>query len=99
MGPLEVTSEAPTPDEAWMDYANCIGAEADLFFPARGESSKAARAICRECFVRQDCLDYALETDQRKGIWGGLNRRERNKEARRLSGIGYDQAQEYSANL
>ena len=29
--------------------------------------------------VRQDCLEYALENDERFGIWGGLSERERRK--------------------
>ena len=29
------------------------------------------------CEVRAQCLEYALETDQRSGVWGGLSERER----------------------
>jgi WhiB family transcriptional regulator, redox-sensing transcriptional regulator len=29
------------------------------------------------CPVIDDCLEYALETNQRSGIWGGTSERER----------------------
>jgi WhiB family redox-sensing transcriptional regulator len=31
------------------------------------------------CDVRGECLEYALEHDERFGIWGGLSERERRK--------------------
>ena len=31
---------------SWQDYANCRGADADLFFPERGASTRKAKAIC-----------------------------------------------------
>jgi WhiB family redox-sensing transcriptional regulator len=33
--------------------------------------------------VRAECLDFALENDERFGIWGGLSERERRKFRRR----------------
>jgi len=39
---------------AWHDRANCKGANADLFFPERGASTRTAKGICRECQVRGD---------------------------------------------
>jgi len=38
----------------WQDQANCKGANADLFFPERGASTRTAKAICRECQVRAE---------------------------------------------
>jgi WhiB family redox-sensing transcriptional regulator len=29
--------------------------------------------------VRAECLEYALEEDERFGIWGGMSERERRK--------------------
>ncbi len=48
-----------------------------IFFPDRGGSSKAARAICARCPVRAECLQYALERGEMFGIWGGTSERER----------------------
>ena len=56
---------------SWQDYANCRGADADLFFPERGASTRKAKSICGACEVRGECLDYAIEMGEKFGIWGG----------------------------
>jgi len=66
-------------DLAWQDGANCRGANADLFFPERGASTRAAKAICRECQVRPECLEFAIVTGEKFGIWGGMSERERRR--------------------
>jgi WhiB family redox-sensing transcriptional regulator len=66
-------------DLAWQDQANCKGANADLFFPERGASTRAAKAICRECLVREDCLEFAITAGEKFGIWGGMSERERRR--------------------
>lgn len=66
----------------WPSRAACIEADPELFFPI-GETGPAllqiaeAKQICSRCPVRQECLEWALETDQRAGIWGGLSEGER----------------------
>lgn len=62
----------------WRSRAACIG-RAKLFFPRHGGNFDAAKAICRSCPVRQDCLDEALRLNIEWGIWGGLSRPQRNK--------------------
>lgn len=64
---------------AWQDLANCRGADPDLFFPERGASTRAAKSICRECSVRAECLEFAIVSSEKFGIWGGLSERERRK--------------------
>ena len=78
---FEDLKEALRVDErlAWQDDANCKGANADLFFPERGASTRAAKAICRECAVREECLEFAITTGEKFGIWGGLSERERRR--------------------
>lgn len=61
----------------WIDQAACTGLNPDLFHPARGEPSDAAKTVCAGCPVRSDCLDFALRTNQQFGIWGGLSERAR----------------------
>lgn len=56
-----------------------------VFFPPpqferkadRAERERRAKAICAECPVRRECLDYALSIREPHGIWGGLNEVER----------------------
>ena len=70
----------PTP---WMDNAACADADPDLFFVDVGESADEAKAICSRCPVQTDCLDFALASHERFGIWGGMSSRQRRVEARR----------------
>ena len=63
----------------WQERANCLGVDPDLFFPERGASTREAKAVCRGCEVRLECLEYALEHGEKFGIWGGLSERERRR--------------------
>lgn len=69
----------------WADEARCLQAEPDTFFPEKGGSTREAKRICNDCPVKPECLDYALENDERFGIWGGLSERERRRLKRMAS--------------
>jgi len=71
--------QADGADMAWQDFANCRGADPDLFFPERGASTRTAKGICRECSVRSECLEFAISSSEKFGIWGALSERERRK--------------------
>jgi WhiB family transcriptional regulator, redox-sensing transcriptional regulator len=72
-------------EEGWQHKARCRGADASLFFSptylekreVRSTREARAKAICSECAVQRDCLDFALSTREPHGIWGGLNEIER----------------------
>ena len=66
-------------EREWQGRANCMGVDPDLFFPERGASTREAKAVCRGCVVRDDCLEYALANGEKFGIWGGLSERERRR--------------------
>ncbi len=70
---------AKTTAGPWIKQAACRGVDADLFFPARGESTRAARQVCQDCPVRLQCLEYSLANKEVHGIWGGLSERERRR--------------------
>ncbi|MDV7268824.1 WhiB family transcriptional regulator, partial [Rhodococcus oxybenzonivorans] len=40
---------------------------------------RAAKQVCRRCPVRDRCLEYALGSYERHGIWGGYTEDERKK--------------------
>ncbi len=69
-------------DDVWRDHALCRDTDPELFFPV-GTTGQAlvsqdhAKRVCHECTVQQECLDYALDTNQDSGIWGGLTEEER----------------------
>ena len=70
------------PDEGhWRDDALCAQLDPEAFFPEKGGSTREAKRACRACPVRTECLDYALATDPRFGVWGGLSERERRRAA------------------
>lgn len=69
----------PDEDLAWQDFALCAQTDPEAFFPEKGGSTREAKKVCRSCEARPDCLQYALDHDERFGIWGGLSERERRK--------------------
>ncbi|MEU1039248.1 WhiB family transcriptional regulator [Streptomyces sp. NPDC005551] len=65
------------PRTAWREQALCAQTGADFFFPEPGSSVREAKRICGMCEMRSACLDYALNNDERFGVWGGLSEKER----------------------
>ncbi|MGI8685011.1 MAG: WhiB family transcriptional regulator [Acidimicrobiales bacterium] len=86
--PRIVTNAAPTStdgrDVQWRGRAACLASDPVLFFPvgssgAAIEEIQRAKVVCRSCPVREQCLEYALETNQESGIWGGTSEDERRR--------------------
>lgn len=77
-----MTTETGTQSMGWTERASCHGMDPDLFFPGSGELAPEAKAACAQCEVRRECLEWAL-THRERGIWGGLNERERRTIRRR----------------
>ncbi len=73
----------------WRRDAICRDTDPDLFFPV-GTTGQAlvqierAREVCGQCPVSTDCLEFALETNQDSGIWGGTSEEERRKIRREI---------------
>ncbi|MDX3802829.1 WhiB family transcriptional regulator [Streptomyces sp. AK04-3B] len=73
----------------WRQHAACRREDPDLFFPI-GTSGPAlmqeeqAKSVCRRCPVQEACLEWAMETDQTLGVWGGTSETERRALKRRL---------------
>lgn len=70
--------------EEWRLSAACRGEPIEIFFPERGEVSKAAaaKAVCARCPVREACLELAMRTQVggvEIGVFGGLSARERRR--------------------
>jgi WhiB family redox-sensing transcriptional regulator len=61
----------------WRTLAACKGA-GDAMFPSNYPPDiEDAKDYCRACPVTSDCLQWALETGQEFGVWGGLSEAER----------------------
>jgi len=77
--------------QLWTDQAACRGAESALFFPSdslerkedRRDRELAAKRLCASCPVREECLEAALNHQEKYGIWGGYNEVERRALRRR----------------
>jgi WhiB family redox-sensing transcriptional regulator len=68
----------------WRELAACRDSDPSLFFPigttgSAIEQIEAAKAICAQCPVQEECLNYALETNQEAGVWGGYAEDERRR--------------------
>jgi len=64
--------------------AACKGEDPELFFgpPAefvttRQQREAKAKAICARCPARAECLEFALDTGEAYGIWGGTSEDDR----------------------
>lgn len=66
----------------WRKYAACRWEDPDLFFPV-GQNTRArqqtqdAKQVCALCPARVACLDWAVDSRQYAGVWGGLSEEER----------------------
>ena len=74
----------------WRFGAACGDEDPELFFPI-GNTGPAllqiedAKAVCRRCPVIDQCLQYALESGQDAGVWGGMSEDERRALKRRAA--------------
>jgi WhiB family redox-sensing transcriptional regulator len=89
--------------QPWMAEGVCGSTDPEAFFPDKGGSTRIAKRICIGCPVVAECLQYALDNDERFGVWGGYSERERrqlrrgvvvkrsltNKPNRKANGHGY----------
>jgi WhiB family transcriptional regulator, redox-sensing transcriptional regulator len=71
--------EHPPRAEMWRDEAACLGLDATVFYPADDDEADDARAVCAQCAVRVQCLEYALERREKDGVWGGATERDRRR--------------------
>lgn len=63
--------------EPWAVDAVCAQVDGDAWFPEVGSSPRMAKAICLTCPAVEACLEYAVRTNQRWGIWGATSYEDR----------------------
>ncbi len=79
-------------DYSWRNEAVCRDTDPELFFPI-GTTGQAllqidkAKEVCDECPVKVKCLDFAIETNQDSGIWGGTSEEERRDIRRQIAAL------------
>ncbi len=85
---MAVIADAFSTTIDWRHDAACRDTDPTLFFPI-GTTGPAveqiadAKRVCFDCACRDDCLEFALATNQDTGIWGGLSEEERRVIRRR----------------
>ena len=62
--------------------ALCAQTDPEAFFPGPDSywtTPRYAKEICGRCPVKLDCLAWALENNEREGVWGGTTPKERQR--------------------
>ncbi|MDH4116097.1 MAG: WhiB family transcriptional regulator [Acidimicrobiia bacterium] len=81
---VRIATQGITIATDWRELSACRDSDPTLFFPI-GSTGPAidqiteAKAICVQCSVQEDCLQYALESNQEAGVWGGYAEDERRR--------------------
>jgi len=67
--------------QPWRSKAACRGLDPTIFYPDPDMDDDAlpAKAVCDECLVRESCLEFALSSREKDGVWGGCTERERRR--------------------
>ena len=63
---------------AWQRDAACADHPVGVFFPARGEPTEPAQAICAGCLVFEECAAFVGDDAGVHGIWAGQSQRQRD---------------------
>ena len=79
-------------DLSWRKRAECLDAPSDWFF-AKSENGKITAAmrkglaLCEQCPVRVECLEWAVDTNQEMGVLGGMTPNARRRLRRQRLGV------------
>lgn len=77
-------------DYSWRRHAVCRDTDPELFFPV-GSTGQAllqlskAKETCNQCTVKIECLQFAIDTNQDSGVWGGTSEEERRALRRQIA--------------
>src|ERR1022692_3365182 len=71
-----------TGEADWRELSACRQEDPELFFPLVPAGPglvqiERAKAVCARCQVPAECLQFAMETVQDHGVWGGTSEEER----------------------
>lgn len=85
----------------WEQFAACAEVSPDIMFPEKGDmlGSRAAKAVCANCIVIDECLAAAIADPPKHGIRGGHTVHE-IRELRREHGLSLaaDRAAQVQSN-
>lgn len=78
--PRQVDAERiakPAREMTWQDRGLCNETDPELFYPEIGSTGIEAKKVCVRCPVQKKCIDWAMETEEPWGVWGGYTAHER----------------------
>jgi WhiB family redox-sensing transcriptional regulator len=58
----------------------CATVDPDVMFPEAVEEVPDAQRVCRHCPFKTACHEWAVDTAQAYGVWGGITEQERRRE-------------------
>jgi WhiB family redox-sensing transcriptional regulator len=64
---------------SWRQQSACRGLDPEIFFPVTDDEAEVAKIVCDACVVRTACLEHALGSRERDGVWGGCTEKERRR--------------------
>ncbi len=82
-GPVAIQSVSYIEKKAdWRELALCKDTSPELFFPVGNtgtalDAISLAKTVCHRCPSEEECLEYALDSNQDNGVWGGRSEEER----------------------
>jgi len=89
-GPKSFIGDDRPSDEDWRHAAACRHHDPETWYPI-GDTGPAllqiddAKKICFTCPSMRQCGDWALETNQQFGVWGGMSESDRRAVKRRAA--------------
>jgi len=66
-------------NQQWRSKAACQGLDPEIFYPLDDDDAREAKMVCSTCLVRESCLEHALGSREKEGVWGGATERERRR--------------------
>lgn len=51
----------------------------EIFWVKRYEDAVPAKSVCSLCPLRTRCLEWAIDTNQKSGVWGGTTAMDRRR--------------------
>ncbi len=67
-------------DLSWRLRGACSGLDPEIFYTvSEDEGADEAKAVCATCVVQQQCLEFALDSRESEGVWGGATEKERRR--------------------
>ena len=60
-------------------WGHAEGSTPSIFYPDDDDDAAVAKEVCEGCGVRAACLEHALLSREKAGVWGGATERERRR--------------------